>query len=191
MPIIATRASAAYGAGFSRVVTAPFDALGSYDALATVNVTSSVSSVTFSAIPNDYKHLQIRGVSVGTFGNQDVLMYFNGVNTSSNYTWHELRGTGTSATSGNAINQAFMFIASNSTDTQYPTSYLIDILDYSRTDKTKVVRTLSGKDLNGGGNASMFSGLAFTTNAVSSITIYTPGAFPLTQYSRFSLYGVK
>lgn len=191
MPIIAGRASAAYGAGFSRVVTTPFDAFGSYDALATVNVTSSVSSVTFSAIPNDYKHLQIRGRSVGTFGNQDVLMYFNGVNSSSNYTWHEMRGTGSAATSGGSINQAFMFLASNSTDPDYPTSYIVDILDYARTDKTKVVRTLSGKDLNGSGNISLFSGFAFSTNPVSSITIYTPGAYPFTQYSQFSLYGVK
>jgi hypothetical protein len=162
-----------------------------FESIATVVVGSSgTSSLTFSNIPSTYQHLQIRGMSIGTSGSQDVLLYFNGVNSSSNYSWHELRG-GASNGANAGVNTAYMYLASNSTDPTYPTASIVDILDYTNTNKNKTIRVLEGKDSNGSGTVSLFSGQYFSTNAITSITIYTPGAYPLNQYSSFALYGIK
>ena len=163
----------------------------SYESISTVTLGSSASSITFSSIPSTYSHLQVRCFSIGAVGNQDVLMYFNGVNSSGNYAYHELKGDGSSASSSATTSAAAMFVASNSTNPTNPTAYITDVLDYANTNKNKTIRTLSGKDSNGSGNASLFSGVFLSTNAISSITIYTPGSFPFNQYSSFALYGIK
>jgi len=165
---------------------------GAYDSIATTTVgAGGASSITFSSIPSTYTHLQIRGMSVGTVGSQDVLIYFNGVNTSNNYSWHELRGNGSSAAANAGTNTAAMYVASNSTDPTYPTASVVDILDYTNTNKNKTIRVLEGRDINGNGTISLFSGQYLSTSAVTSITIYTPGAYAFNQYSSFALYGIK
>ena len=59
------------------------------------------SSVTFSNIPQGYKHLQIRGVARTAYdGAYDALfMQFNGDASTANYVTHALNGDGASATS--------------------------------------------------------------------------------------------
>jgi hypothetical protein len=170
----------------------PWAPAGAYESIATAIVPSAgTASITFGGIPQTYTHLQIRGMSVGTAGSQDVLMYVNGVNTSSNYSWHELRGNGSTVTSNNGPNTAFMYLASNSTDPTYPTASVVDILDYTNTSKNKTIRVLEGRDTNGGGTISLFSGQYLSTSAITSITIYTPGAYAFNQYSQFALYGIR
>jgi hypothetical protein len=170
----------------------PWAPAGAYESIATTTVgAGGTASITFSSIPQTYTHLQIRGMSVGTAGSQDVLMYVNGVNTSNNYSWHELRGNGSAASAGNGTNTAAMYVASNSTDPTYPTASVVDILDYTNTSKNKTIRVLEGRDTNGGGSISLFSGQYLSTSAITSITIYTPGAYALNQYSQFALYGIR
>lgn len=165
---------------------------GQYQSIQTFTVGAGGSAtISFTSIPSTYKHLQIRGMSIGTTGSQDVLMYFNGVNTANNYAWHEIRGDGATASARGTANTAFMYVAANSTDPTYPTAFVIDILDYANTSKNKTARVLSGGDRNGSGTVSLFSGLALTTSAISSITIYTPGAYSLNQNSSIALYGIK
>lgn len=189
MPIIAGRASAAYGAGFGAITTPPYQGpFGAYDALASVTVgATAVQSITFAGVPTGYKHLQIRASALGSSNNDDVTARFNNVSSNS-YSYHEMRGTGSSVTSGGAANISFVYVGTNALTTEFPTVFIMDILDYASS-KNKSVQVLQGKDSNGGGTLSLFSSAYRGTEAIANITISCGGTF--TQHSSFALYGVK
>jgi hypothetical protein len=189
MPIIAGRASAAYGAGFSRVVTAPFTPVGSYDALGSVTVgAGGLSEITFSGIPQTgYSHLQIREISKTTSGTDSGITINGG--TAAVYR-HHLAGDGSGVSSFSATASAFIMFSAGSTGTNIFSASVVDFLDYSSSTKNKTVRSLSGRDLNGSGLLGIASALFNTTNPITSITL-TPGSGNFAQYTQFALYGVK
>jgi hypothetical protein len=201
MPIIAGRASAAYGAGFAAITAPPYlGPFGAFDALSVVTVPSGgVSDVNFIGIPSGYKHLQIRymardnrGLSYSYFGLQ-----FNGDN-SGNYRNHFLVGGGSSASSGTdgggLTRLPFDGIPGGSTAANIFGVGVIDILDYNSSTKTKTVKALLGYDSNGGGGSYMYSGLWSATPApITSIRILdqSSGEGNFSEFSSFALYGVK
>jgi len=70
---------------------------------------------------------------------------------------------------------------------------VFDLLDYANTNKYKTVRALSGVDYNAAsppGYIRLISGNWRSFDAVTSLTII-PEASNFSQYSRFSLYGIK
>jgi hypothetical protein len=192
MPIIAGRASAAYGAGFAAITAAPYlGPFGAFDSLASVT-SPAASTITFSAIPTGYKHLQIRGIANNgeTSGFNNQSLRFN-ADTSTNYSAHILYGNGTSAlasnqTSSSSINDAFRV-----PPTGTHAAFIIDILDYNSVNKAKTIRVLTGGDTNSVGWIGLHSGLWFKTpEAITSITLNSSvGNFGTN--SKFSLYGIK
>jgi len=171
-------------------------------ALATVNLTSTQTSITFSGIPADYTHLQIRyGLAQGAPGTgaTNFPLRFNSDSTSGNYKNHELKGNGASATAN---------AGSLTTSIEIPGRYaisqdfiqaagIVDILDYTSTTKIKTIRNLGGFDTNGAGTVTFSSGLyspgLSTTpapTAITSITITLPMYF---YYANgiVALYGIK
>jgi hypothetical protein len=159
----------------------------SYDSIATVNVGAGGSStITFSSIPSTYKHLQIRMFSIGNTSPQaGGTMAFNSDTTSTNYYTHYIYGNGSTPTAGanNAIYTPFTVGTSSS-----PAVGIIDILDYSNTNKYKTVRELNGYDANGSGRINFVSDLWKNTAAVTSITL---SYSTFQQYTSFALYGIK
>ena len=190
MPIIAGRASAAYGAGFATSIpVAPSELVGSYDALSTVTVGTAVSSITFAGIPNTYKHLQIRAIAKAVSNEQGYFMQFNS-DTGTNYNTHLLYGNGASVTALSNNTWAGMDIASTSSSNF--SAIVVNILDYTDTNKNTTIRSLSGVDNNGSGYAFFASGLWRNTAAVTSLTIIEIlGGGNITEFSQFALYGVK
>lgn len=178
----------------------PWEPDGAYDSLATVTVPSGgLSTITFAGIPSTYKHLQIRAIgqtSRGTFGNDQMTMRING-DTGSNYSSHILTGDGSSATASGASAQTSInlsFKLGTTTSSAFG-AFIIDVLDYANISKNKTIRSLAGVDINGtiagyGGEVQLSSGGYYSTNAVTSFT-FTPTNANFTQYSQFSLYGVK
>lgn len=207
MPLIATRASAAHGAGFSRVTTPPFSLTGSFDALGTYTVPSGTSaSVTFNGIPTDYQHLQLRiyaQTNRATYAIDDILLRFN-ADTSTNYSSHLLYGTGggggvpasTAMTSDTKITTGVGNITTSNATNVFG-YIIIDILDYANVNKYKTVRVLGGSDSNGVGaggyvpSVSLSSGAWLNSTTIGSITLYPEYGSAFTQYSSFALYGVK
>ena len=118
----------------------------------------------------------------------DLRMRFNS-DTAGNYAWHQLQGGGTSVVSGG--NTAQTYIATGVVGgTSNPSSGVVDILDYSDTNKYKTARTLAGIDQNGSGIIMFWSGLWQNTNAITRIDFDTnSGNF--NQYTSIALYGVK
>ena len=176
-----------FGAG---PTTTPFTLTGSYDALATVTVPSGgASSITFSAIPQTgYKHLQIRMFAQNTVAD-DTSIQFNS-DTGSNYGFHYLYGNGSSVGSGPVTPSTSIGWKTLSATANIFSAGILDLLDYTNTNKYKTTRALSGDDFNGSGTLVMHSGLWRNTNAVNSITIF-PNSGNLTRYSSFASYGVK
>jgi hypothetical protein len=198
MPIIAGRASAAYGAGFSRVVTAAFTPVGSFDALGTVTVgAGGLTSITFAGIPqNDYTHLQIRQTARTNLtspiqtGNA---LEFNS-DTSANYAVHRFSTDGTTLLGEVLANETFMYYSSNTGNNADANQYgvaIIDILDYRNANKFKTARVITGTDLNGEGRMAIQSGLWRSTSPIYQIKINCRDGGSFIQYSNFTLYGVK
>lgn len=170
----------------------------SYESIQTTIVgAGGQSSITFTAIPSTYKHLQIRGIGrsdlAGAGNNIGMYMTFNG-DSGSNYNWHELYTNGGGSTYAYGQADSGMNVNPHSPragDTASTFSgNIIDILDYTNTNKNTTVKALSGNDTNGGGWVHLTSGLWRNTVAVTSITM-TMESSNFAQYSAFALYGIK
>jgi len=128
---------------------------------------------TFSSIPQTFTHLQLRVFLRDTFSGAatNAFVRFNG-DAGSNYAYHYLNGNGSSAASGASLSQSYLPIgndpAGTSTANVYG-SFIVDILDYTNTNKNKTTRTLGGFDANGSGIVSLYSGLWLNTAAITSI----------------------
>jgi hypothetical protein len=172
-------------------------------ALATVTLTSTASSISFTNIPADYTHLQIRG-----FGRNNrpstwidtMYISFNENTTGSSYNSHTLGGNGSSAFGSSAVGQTGYGAPIGMVGaTTFTTSFghnIIDILDYKNTNKNKTIRTLTSVEDNTNGSIRLTSGLWMSTAAITSITLVTDGAsVPANALfqanSSFALYGIK
>ena len=166
----------------------------SYESIATVLVGSGgQSSISFSSIPSTYKHLQIRGISRSNAFIIGVLLGLNS-DRATNYSMHYLAGDGSAASSGGTTTTAPNLIgysASSAYTSNVFSTVIVDILDYANTNKFKTMRSLSGVDNNGLGYLALFSENWRNTDAVTTITLTLQGSAEFTQYSRFSLYGIK
>lgn len=165
---------------------------GAYDSLATVTLSANTTSIEFAGIPSGYKHLQLRVFAKTNSANfyDTILVRFNS-DTASNYSSHYLDGYNSTVSAAGAASTAFIqtyYIAGNAANTFGVA--VIDILDYSNTNKYKTTRSLAGVDVNTSGGAINFSSGAWrSTAAINSMTVYNTN--PFTQYSSFALYGVK
>ena len=156
----------------------------------------STNTFQFTNIPQTFTHLQVRvsGRDLQTFSNFDNLYFRFNSDAGANYAYHWLQGDGASASSYGIANSTFSPIginpSVNSTANVFG-STIIDILDYTNTNKFKTVRAISGADANGSGYVNINSGLWRSTAAVNYIEIggQNTNAY-MTQYSRYDLYGI-
>jgi len=172
--------------------------LNSYESIATASVGAGATSATlgFTSIPSTYKHLQIRGIGriTSTGGDSYLTLTVNG-DTGSNYTYHDLYGNGSTATASGLASQTATYVQRFPFDDALASTYgsiVMDILDYTSTNKNKTIRTLGGVDVNGsGGDIYLTSGAWLNSStAITSLT-FTPSANLFKQYSSFALYGIK
>jgi hypothetical protein len=163
----------------------------SYESISTTVLGSTTASVTFSSIVGTYTHLQVRFIARGASGG-GILTTLNS-DTGANYSYHNLTGEGSTASANSGVSASNMLFVRNGgiqTAASTFTAGVIDILDYSNTNKYKTLRTLNGGDANGSGNIQLESGSWRNTAAITSITL-THNGTGFTQYSSFALYGIK
>jgi hypothetical protein len=163
-------------------------ATNSYESISTPTISGSANFVDFTSIPQTYKYLQIRFSVIGSVQNSDITVQFNS-DTASNYTYHELRGNGSTTTASGNGSTTFGYVATNATSSTYPCVGIVDIFDYADTNKKTTVRTLSGKDENGGGTVQILTGVYKQTTAITSIR-FDAGTTIATN-SKIALYGIK
>jgi hypothetical protein len=146
------------------------------------------STISFTSIPQTYKHLQIRFIAKTTrSGSSDVIII--NPNGSASTDGHYLYGNGASAVAGRAT--GYIGWATGTSAANVFSTGIIDILDYANTNKNKVIRSLAGYDNNGGGELALFSALQTSMTALSSFTITSSNSANFVQYTQFALYGIK
>lgn len=144
----------------------------------------SGSAVFFNNIPQTFTHLQFR-----VFGRSQNASSIASIYQPGN-AFHQLRGDGANATSvgfTSQVNTVAPLVANSSTANAFQ-SIIIDILDYTNTNKNKTIRMLGGYDANGSGIVYLVSGLITSTSAITSWFFDTESFFA--QNSRIDLYGI-
>jgi hypothetical protein len=157
--------------------------VNAYIPLATVTLGSSASSVTFSSIPATYRDL-VLVINATASNNINVDVRFNG-DTGSNYPEVFMAGDGTT-TYSIATTRTFLrldYVGFIGTVAGH--NNIIQIMDYSATDKHKTVLA-RGSNANNGVAAT--AGRWANTAAITSIQAFA--GFPYSAGSTFNLYGI-
>lgn len=170
--------------------------------IATWTATADNQEQSFTSIPQNFTHLQIRAtvkspvITGARSTNADwTYMRFNGDATNTNYASHSVEGDGSTLTSPSdttGVVTAFKsgVMPSSTSASQFFGSLIVDIYDYSNTNKNKVFKAISSSDVNGAGIVCIRGGLWLSTAAVNAIYLggwssgYKAG-------SRFDLYGIS
>jgi len=184
----------------SNNLTAPGDVdLGAMIPLMTTTLGTATASVTFSSIPQNYSHLQVRIWGYNTSGSDRTLYLQLNSDSGSNYRNHWLSGNGSAASAGadSAATTGILPLNANSSQTGFngdstkASVVIMDILDYKDTNKYTTVRTLGGWEGNGTGYAYFASGLWMNTAAVSTLYFQLPYSTNFGSGTTFALYGIK
>jgi len=165
-----------------------------FESIATTTLSSSQATVSFTSIPATFKHLQLRvlGQAADSGGAFNIKARFNS-DTGNNYALHRLIGDGSSPTSAGVASTGYarLGVLNSSDFTNVFSGNVIDILDYTDTNKYTTTRSLGGYDKNGATGFVMYhSSLWMNTAAITSIELTTDTG-NLAQYSSFALYGIK
>lgn len=157
-------------------------------------LTSTTASVTFDVstlAAQGYKHLQLRITTRdnrSSFAGSQLYMRFN-ADTGANYSWHTLQGSGSSVSSGAGSGASLMYVCDNVGGSGTGSAWagaIIDILDFSNTNKYKTMRALGGM-AQAYNWLNLSSGSWRNTDAITSIIFSGLGS--QVAGSRFSLYG--
>lgn len=159
----------------------------------TVVGAGGAANVTFSSIPQTYKHLQVRfNLRVASSNTQDEMyLTLNGVGSSNAN--HNLWATGSNVTPQALTYTSVIYIGKSIGGTGTSdvfTGGIIDVHDYTSTTKYKTIRTFSGYDANGSGDLQLTSGFNYSDlTALTSLSIRSNSN--LAQNTTVALYGIK
>jgi hypothetical protein len=162
-----------------------------YQPLATVTLGSSASSVTFSSIPATYRDLILVSVAGCTLTTETARLRFN-ADTGNNYNWVFMNGVGSgspvSSAQSNQNNMDFSpYVGISGTVGKW--NNILQIQDYSATDKHKTVLTRTNINGDTYPGTTAMAGRWASTSAITSILVY-PSSGSFIAGSTFSLYGV-
>ena len=190
-----------YGAKSNKVWD-QYTTLNDFQSIATVIVPAAgQSSITFSNIPQNYNHLQLRcslktNVNSNSDGNP-VWRVGNGTVDSGSTSYANLvmaaDGSSTSASGSSSNGSLYMGYStgSNSNNTGTFNAIIIDILDYSSTSKFKTMRSTEGYDLNGVESYVWHRSSGWMSQSPIDIITITNPSYSFVQHSQVSLYGIK
>lgn len=167
----------------------------SYQSIASTTLTSTTASVIFTSIPATFTHLQVRligksGYTGGT-GPDNFDIRFNGDSTQTNYNRHFMRGNGVNT--ANLYGNDNVIVACISTSADNADTYgaaVLDVLDYTNTNKFKTTRVLGGVEYNGSSGHVVFGSVLWRDTAAINTLYVAPGNQWAADTS-VALYGIK
>lgn len=183
--------------------------LGTYESIAAITADSSgTTAFTFTNIPQNYTHLQLRlfiKTDRGTYPHDDYgIKVGNGtLDSGNNYSCHKIQseyvGGYTNVYAAGAGSTTMYFIGSTITTSSNGAfgAGIVDFFEYTNTSKYKTIRSLSGGDGNGAvsgyiPNLVFGSGMWMNTAAINTISVYpSGGGTNWVQYSTAALYGIR
>lgn len=178
-------------------------AVGSMDAIGTslVATSGSITTISFTNIPQTYTHLQLRVSAIESTQDAYFQAVYNSDTTQTNYPRHEVRGNGSAASAASTINvdatTKGAMIGLPGYSSTSPGVGIVDILDYTNTNKYKTTRSLFGQDANGSGLIALHSSVWLSTAAITQIDFRcnlaggSSASSKLIAGSIVSLYGIK
>ena len=155
---------------------------------------ASAGAITFSSIPQNFTHLQLRLFARSDFASA-VASGFIRINgdSGSSYPYHYMQGDGSSsvASGTTATTVGFLgnFPAASTAASNY-SSVIVDIMDYTNTNKNKTIKAFSGFDANGTGQVFLASTVWLSTSAITSILLVSGGGANFIAGTRADLYGI-
>ncbi len=160
-----------------------------YEKIATTTLGSSASDVTFSTITASYTDLvlicQVKASTIAT-----TYIQFNS-DTGSNYSFTNLAGDGSAASSSRGSNAAFSRITNVVyPDTTFNCNIIVNFQNYSNSTTYKTFLSRANK-ANSDGGSEAIAGLWRSTSAISTIKVYPSGGATWATGSTFTLYGIK
>jgi hypothetical protein len=159
--------------------------MSTYTPIATQTLGSAASSVIFSSIPQGYTDLVLVCWSLAGTANEGLSMQFNS-DTSSNYSYTQLAGTGTVAASNRGTNQTYARFGNNIQTTGSLTK--AEIQNYSNNTTHKTLLSRSGDARDGGTVA--FVNTWRNTTAITSLKLFPEQLGNFGSGSTFTLYGI-
>ena len=158
-----------------------------YTPIATQTLGSSAATVTFSSIAGTYTDLILVSLFKNTGGAGNLKIQFNG-DTATNYSWTNLYGNGTSASSGrNSSQTSLIFGQADSTQLLFNT---LQIMNYANTTTYKTTLSRSNDNGNTYSSTGAIVGLwRKTPEAITSLSIFSDSN--IAAGSTFTLYGIK
>ena len=168
-----------------------FDAYpGTFWSIATATVSgSNATEVVISNIPQDFKHLQLRGLTrspdSGT-GQDTCSVEFNGDTTSGNYDGRTMYAVNGYRTAGSI----YCFARpKQSTQTDLFSAGILDIYDYSSSSHYKTARYEGGFRSHNTNDTWIYNNTGFWLNTAPITSIRIVGS--MVPKSTFALYGIK
>jgi hypothetical protein len=147
---------------------------------------SAAASVTFTSIPADYRDLILVWDYLGSGGIASAQIQFNG-DTASNYNLVRMTGNGSTTASAALSARTAIFLSIFDATTTERSLGLIQVMDYSATDKNKTVLCRANVASAG---VQATAGRWANNSAVSSLTVST-GSNSYAAGSTFYLYGIE
>jgi len=156
-----------------------------YTAIASITLGSDVSTVEFASIDQSFRDLVLvaNWKPAGNYGQWRL-----NNDTGSNYSRVFMRGNGSAAGSGSGTSNAAFFNIASSYTSSTEALTILQIMDYSATDKHKTA--LQRTNANTPNEVEAYAYRWANTAAVTTITIDTQNGSNILTGSTFALYGI-
>ena len=161
-----------------------------YEPIATTTLSTATATVTFSSISGSYTDLVLVCNIAQATSNNSLRMRYNS-DTGSNYSWTNLQGDGSAASSARASNQTSGLMAETTGSTSLELVVIAHIQNYSN---ATTYKTHIGRGNRASALVDATVGLWRSTAAITSIDLAMGGTFPTNNFasgSTFTLYGIK
>lgn len=181
-------------------IASSFEPAGDFYSISTISITnSSTNNVTFSNIPQTYSHLQLRALIMSQSDEQYYYMTFNNsAIPGSSYVDQGIGGTDNNSIDAfSYANAGAMAILGRGggTNPTYPGYCVIDIVDYTATNKYKVARGINtvvrANTTNPKAELYFRSGMYMSTNAITAITVTNANGGYFVSGNKLMLFGIK
>lgn len=164
-----------------------------YEPIATTTLGSAASSITFSSIPGTYTDLRLVVVGVNSSGSAAYFGIRVNGDTATNYSYTNLRGDGSAASSQRATSRSYIYSSFNGFQNSLPGLCEVDIFSYAGS-TNKTFLCTGNEDQNGSGTLTKVVGLWRNTGAITSVEVSTLpsdlGGANYTAGTTATLYGI-
>ena len=141
-----------------------------YTPIATQTLGSAAASITFSSIPGTYTDLRLVLTCTTSSAGSVVYVKFNADSTTTNYSFVNLYGQGSSTGATAGVNSLIAINAFLGTSTSISQMYSADIFSYAGSTNKCVIGTCA-EDQNGSGDVTITQGLWRSTAAITSVVL--------------------